>query len=322
MGARVAPAIKQVAALAAVPPGMAGGLLLARAVVDDPNLAEMADGDHNLIQFRVVVQRVGVRPRVPLGRPPKRRFFGQREVDVHEFGMVGHDAVVRLGRVEILNDVVEYRPPPNDFAFRRAGWPDLQNLVAAQSVLADEFGIRARGDGLLFRQRLPGEQQEVAVRHSQQVVMLPPARVVPDGASVRGDDARASAPREQVAALQQQRRLQPLAQRPFANEAPLMIDQVSVGAARGVLFGEERVALERPGLVEHQPHCPLDGRWRGGRRGSGRGRLNRRVRRRLNRRGRGRRRRIGGRLRGWRAVAGARGQQREHGREGRGGPGV
>ncbi len=62
VGARVAPAIEQVAALAAAAAGVAGRLGRRRAVVDDPDLAERVHAHHDLVEVGVVGDRVEVGP--------------------------------------------------------------------------------------------------------------------------------------------------------------------------------------------------------------------------------------------------------------------
>ena len=64
---RVAPAVEQITALAALAAGVAGGLGRRRAVVNDPDLAERCDGQHDLIPLGVIGHRVDVHP-VGLGK--------------------------------------------------------------------------------------------------------------------------------------------------------------------------------------------------------------------------------------------------------------
>src|SRR5262249_16715649 len=65
-GARIAPPIKQIAALALFAAHVTGGLRCRGAVVDDPKLAEAMDADHDLVQFGMVGEAVEV---VPVGAP-------------------------------------------------------------------------------------------------------------------------------------------------------------------------------------------------------------------------------------------------------------
>src|SRR5437868_5266073 len=59
--ARITPAIKKIAAFAATAALVAGRLGGCRAMVDDPELAEFPDADHDLIEFGVVGYAVEVR---------------------------------------------------------------------------------------------------------------------------------------------------------------------------------------------------------------------------------------------------------------------
>ena len=146
---RIAPAVKEVAALAAVPAGMPGGLFYARGAVDDPYLAEVADGDHNLIEFGVVIQCVGMRPIGSVSPVATRR--GEVEVDVDAFGMVCDHAVVRLAWIEILNKVVERRPLPDDVGVGRPSWTDFDDMRRIQSGAGERVRVGAEGDGFLPR---------------------------------------------------------------------------------------------------------------------------------------------------------------------------
>src|SRR5262245_46951780 len=60
--ARIAPAVEQVAALAAMAALVTGGLGGRCAVIDDPEFVEVGDADHDLIEVRIVGDAVAVRP--------------------------------------------------------------------------------------------------------------------------------------------------------------------------------------------------------------------------------------------------------------------
>ena len=62
VGVGIAPAVEEVSPFAALSALVAGGLGGRRAVVDDPELAERADADHDLIELGVVGDRVDVGP--------------------------------------------------------------------------------------------------------------------------------------------------------------------------------------------------------------------------------------------------------------------
>ena len=67
VGLRIAVAIQQVAAMSRAAAAVAGGLGRGGAVIDNPELAEFAQREDDLIQLRVVVDAVAMRP--ILGRP-------------------------------------------------------------------------------------------------------------------------------------------------------------------------------------------------------------------------------------------------------------
>src|SRR5262249_15196478 len=62
VGTGVAPAVEDIAALAVAAALVAGGIGRGRAVVDDPDLAELVDAQHDLVQLRVVGHAVDVQP--------------------------------------------------------------------------------------------------------------------------------------------------------------------------------------------------------------------------------------------------------------------
>src|SRR5262249_28452051 len=62
VGARVAPAVEQITTLDRAPATLAGGLGGGRAVVGDPDLAEVLDAADDLVEFGVVVEGIGVGP--------------------------------------------------------------------------------------------------------------------------------------------------------------------------------------------------------------------------------------------------------------------
>src|SRR5262245_2436439 len=77
---RIAPAIEQVASLAGSSPRAPRGLHRGRAVIDDPDLAEIAEADDDLVEVGVVGDRVEVRPVGAAGTTPPAG--GRVEVEV------------------------------------------------------------------------------------------------------------------------------------------------------------------------------------------------------------------------------------------------
>ena len=119
VGLRVAPTVEQVAARAG---GFGGG----GAVIDDPDLPEVVHAEDDLVQLGAVIDRVGV---VPVG-PAVHDI-----VQVDQFGMVGHHAVVVLGGVVVLNQVVPGVPLPDDIAGGGTGGMHLDDAVGPQFAI-------------------------------------------------------------------------------------------------------------------------------------------------------------------------------------------
>ena len=101
-----APAVEQIAASPVLSTSMTLGLSRRGRVVDDPELAEVPRGEHDLIEVGVVGDRVDMVP--VAGR-------GERwVVEVDELGVIGDDAVVGLCRIEVLDEVIPGMPLPDD----------------------------------------------------------------------------------------------------------------------------------------------------------------------------------------------------------------
>ena len=158
VGLGVAPPVDEVAAPAVLAAGVPGRLRLGRAVVDDPDLAELVDADEDLVEVGVVGDGVEVRP---VGADPAgvalvvllggrgraadvaeiaellqvvlvgdhRGQHPGAEVDVDQLGLGGDAAVVRLRLVVILDEVVPGVPLPDDLAGRLAGRLHLDDRV-------------------------------------------------------------------------------------------------------------------------------------------------------------------------------------------------
>src|SRR5579884_1877075 len=78
IGPRIAPAVEQIAALAAAAACVAGRFGRRRAVIDNPELAEAVNADSNLIEFGVVGHAVEVRPvGIDAWRPRGRGLHGR-----------------------------------------------------------------------------------------------------------------------------------------------------------------------------------------------------------------------------------------------------
>ena len=176
----IAPSVEQVAPLPATAALVAGGLGGRRAVVDDPDLAEIPGAQHDLVELGVVGDRVDVAPfgekptvtrrserayvpealelfdfAVPLRisppfAPPARQtgsadgFSVIADVDIDQFGMFGQVAGIRPGRVVVLDRVIPGVPLPDDIPGRLASRIDLDDRVGQPSAV-DPPGIAAGG---------------------------------------------------------------------------------------------------------------------------------------------------------------------------------
>ena len=100
--------------------------------------------------------------------------LGEREVEVDPFRVVGHDAVVGLLRIEVLNEMVEDRPFPDDFGAVRPRRPrfDDPRPPYLRGGASDRFQVGAKSDSLLKRNEILGENEDVSVRQFEEVVML------------------------------------------------------------------------------------------------------------------------------------------------------
>ncbi len=108
---------------------MACGFLDGGAVVNDVNFVHAAARDGNLVEDGVVIDAVAVHPVGPscgVSGPP-------RIVDVDQLWMVFHDAVIVLGWIVVLNQVVPCVPSPDDVGavvtnglnFHDVVWPNV-----------------------------------------------------------------------------------------------------------------------------------------------------------------------------------------------------
>ena len=118
-----------------------------RAVVDDPDLAEVTHADHDLIELLVVVDGVGV---VNVGT-------AATEVDIDQFGMIGDYAVVRLGGIVVLDKMIPQAPFPDDIPAARSDWLDFYHDVGPEFALAEPRRISSGQDGFGCRLKLPGD---------------------------------------------------------------------------------------------------------------------------------------------------------------------
>src|SRR5262249_9681757 len=150
------------------------------------------DAEHDLVQVGVVGDRVDVRPvRLDaLGLPAGgadvtdgAQLFqllrlgdhgGDRpfaEVDVDQLRVGADVPMIRLRRVEILNEVVPGVPFPDDLAFLLAGRLDFEQRVGHQLAVADGFRPAAGVHGFLGGLLFPHDYQDVTVGQLADVVV-------------------------------------------------------------------------------------------------------------------------------------------------------
>src|SRR5262249_41481866 len=152
MGPGVAPAIEESAPLAPATAGVPPGLFRGRAVVDDPDLAEMRAAHDDLVELGVVGHRVDVHPVRFLPRAtllvPLRRVLGLATrggrrrrrwrrilvlalhvVDVDPLRVLGDLAVIGLRPVAVLDEMVPAPPFPDDLSGRLARGLDLDEAI-------------------------------------------------------------------------------------------------------------------------------------------------------------------------------------------------
>ena len=240
---------------------MTRSLLRRGAVVNEPYLVATAGTQHDLVQFRIVIERIHVVPERGRGTTVAGH--------IHQFRMPGRVPMVWLGRVEILHQMVPDVPfPDNPPPFRR-GRLDLHHGIRHQKIVPQESRIKPCRDGLLPGFALHHQRQDVAVWHRLDVVVQ---LIVPGGVVKLPDQVAlpiilldapplttARAPlhpkharphkmtiRKQVGGLSRF-----ISTLPLVNHTPVVIYQIRDGI---VLRRHQRVSLESLGTVEKQPH--------------------------------------------------------------------
>jgi hypothetical protein len=173
---------------------MSSGFLGCGAVIDNPDLVELRTAESDLVQVGVVSHRVDVHPvRINgrafhfllwnvLGRAfggiglrrhrlHSRVVFALNIVQIDPFRVVGHFAVIGLGPVTVLDEVIPASPFPDDFTGLRACGPDLDQAIRLQMRLFHRLSSAALGEGFLFVDHLPTDEQRVAVGQFDGVVV-------------------------------------------------------------------------------------------------------------------------------------------------------
>ena len=126
---RIPPPIEQITAHPLGSATVTGRLGASSTVVDHPDLIDGPHTDDNLIQLGVVIDRVAMEP---VGTLVSDR------VDISQFRMVGHNAEVLLGGIEILNQMIPRMPLPDDFARTRTRLSHLDDVIRPQLIVVEQ----------------------------------------------------------------------------------------------------------------------------------------------------------------------------------------
>jgi hypothetical protein len=132
VGGRVAPAVEEVS-------GGTGGFCGGGIMVDNPNFIEGGAGDEDLVEFGMIVDAVEVEPVGCAG-------VGGI-VDVDAVRMIGNDAVVGKGGVEILYEMISGMPLPDDEGVVGAEGLEFDDGFGPEA-LVDVLGVAPEVDGL------------------------------------------------------------------------------------------------------------------------------------------------------------------------------
>ena len=160
VGRRIAPAVDDVPVEEATVP-------------DDPDFVEGRDAHDDLVDVGVgpIVDGVHVEP---VGGLVAERAV----VEVDAALVVGHDAEVGLGAVEVLDEVVPGAPFPDDVRAAHAVGLKLDELVTPQLAAGEQGRVAAILDALEAVEDLPADGDDVATRRDGEIVVQPQAVVV------------------------------------------------------------------------------------------------------------------------------------------------
>ena len=109
---RITPAIQEVTAFAVASARVTGGLRRGELVINHPQLAVAAHAQHDLVELGIVVNAVHV--------IPEFLHLSAGWITINQLDVIAHDAVIILGVVKILDEVVPSVPFPDDDSIRRA----------------------------------------------------------------------------------------------------------------------------------------------------------------------------------------------------------
>ncbi len=117
------------------------------------------NAENDLIEVRVVVDRVGVHPvRLPQFTALKRDI-----IDVDLFGMVRSTAVIWFFWIDVLDQMIPGAPAPDHFATRFPGRVDLEDGVDPHLIAREQCWMATDGEAFFLVLLLPCDHQEIAV---------------------------------------------------------------------------------------------------------------------------------------------------------------
>ena len=214
VSARIPPAVEEIAPLAAAAAAVAGGLGGRGAVIDNPEFTEGVDAHRDLIEVGIVSDAVEVRPigvdaRRPLagGVAPdvadglelvRAALLGEDRgdhifavVDVDQLGMLGDFAVIRLGFIVFLDEVVPDVPFPHDLTGRLSRRLHLDDAVGQHETEAGQFRPASGGDGFLGGLLFSKDHQHVTIGQLADIVvrklLVAGKSEVPDKLAIPGE---------------------------------------------------------------------------------------------------------------------------------------
>ena len=245
---RVSPTIENIASFAGSPSGVAGRFFGRGAVVDDVHLVHAPAGQRNLVQNAVVVNAIAVHPI----RSARSVSSSSNVVDIEKFRVVPHHAVVVLGFVVVLHEMVPSVPFPDNFSAVGPNGFHLDDVVRPD-VVQSARGITGYGGVSSCLQRFffgfffPSDHQEVAVRHRFNIVVRNVQSVV-----VSPRPFQRSVPRDSLHFAAG------TSSREVAYGVLCVVRRSQKVAVREQVSGERRSMFTRGGPLMNEPSFPVD----------------------------------------------------------------
>ena len=163
VGGGIAPAINEVAAFALLAAGVTGCFFHRGAVINDPNFVAATGAEHDLVERRIVVERVHV--------IPKRGRGAAVAGDIHQFGMRSGFAVAGFGLVGVLDEMIPDVPLPNNPAAVRIDRLNFDDSIGHEIFITHLTFIETNSHRLFARFAFDHECKHVTIRHRLYVVV-------------------------------------------------------------------------------------------------------------------------------------------------------